>query len=845
MIKLALRNLLARKRRTLLIALAVVVGVAQVTGAFILTDSMNKTVDKIFGEDSFDVAVVVTPKGNSDDFINPPTLAPQLVQRINGVEGVAAAQGDISAIVPMLKPNGDPLTVGPPSLVVMLTERGQTDLQVDSGRYAETDREVAIDAFTAERVGYKVGDRLSIVGEAGLEKPEIVGIVSYKDDTSLGGAALAIATEQAADRLGGRKGRYDSIQVDAEQGTSQPQLRNAIAAALQGERVTVRTGAEEAASQAADLKDQLGFLRPILLAFAAIALFVGSFVIVNTFSATLAQRSQELALLRALGATRGQVTRSVVMESLLIGVIAGVLGLLAGLAVAPGIIALFKGFGFDLPAQESAILPRTIIVALLIGPIVTTFAGLMPARRAVRVPPVQAMRGETVRSDTKRPGPLAFLVTALAVAAIVGSLLTSSTTAALLVAAGALLTLIAVALMAPIVLEPIMRVVGAPFARTGEIGSLARLNSMRSPRRTATTAGALMVGVALVTFVAVFAAGVSNLARGLFDERVTAQLALYQPSNQPYPGAAHQLIARDPDVQRVVGFAWGEFDRPGTDESVGVQGVDPGLGDVYKLNWVDGDDRLLDQLGPNDAISDREADNPVIADARVGDRIALERSDGSRFTLTVRGTVEEGTSLLGGALMFPVATMTAGGEPSKYWNSLVKVRDGADVGATQKRLQGQLDDRFPTLDALTKDEFAEKFVGQINQLVNMIYAFLAFALLVSLLGISTTFTLTVQERRRELGMMRAVGATRRQIRRLIRTEAILTGLLGAVLGTAIGLGFGALVARLLADDGFGYTVPVVTIVVIVVLAAIVAAVAAAIPARRASRVDVVEAVSAE
>lgn len=844
MIRLAWRNLMARKRRTFLIALAVVVGVAQVTGAFILTDSMNRTVDKIFGEDSFDIAVVVTPKGNTGDFLNPPTLAPTLVDRINEVPGVDAAQGDISALVPMLKPNGDPLTVGPPSIVAMLTERGQTDLRVDSGRFARNDREVAIDSFTAERVGFKVGDRLSIVGAAGLEKPVIVGIISYKNDTSLGGAALVLTTEQAANRLGGRKGRYDSIQVDAEPGISPPQLRDAIASALSGERVNVRTGQQEATEQAKSLKDQLGFLRPILLAFAAIALFVGSFVIVNTFSATLAQRSQELALMRALGATHRQVTGSVVLESVLIGVLAGVLGLIAGLGVAPGIIAMFKGFGIDLPAQETAVLPRTIIVALVVGPVVTFIAGLMPARRAVRVPPMEAMRGDAVRTETKRPGPLAYGVTALAIAAIIGALVTSGTLAAVLVGGGALLTMIAVALMAPVVLEPVMRVLGAPFAARSETGRLARLNSMRSPRRTATTAGALMVGVALVTFVSVFAAGVSNLARGLFDERVTAQLSLYQAGNQPYPAGAQELIASDSDVQRVVGFAWASFDRAGTQDSVSVQGVDPGLSDVYRLKWVDGDDSLLGRLGPTDAISDRSANDPLIADARVGDVIALERPDGSTLRLTIRGTVDEGNSLLGGSLIFPARSMTAGGE-TQYWNSLIRVREGADQKAVQKRLQQMLDQRYPTLDALTKDEFADKFVGQINQLVNMIYAFLAFALLVSLLGISTTFALTVQERRRELGMMRAVGATRRQIRRLIRAEAVLTGLLGAALGTVIGLGFGALVARLLREDGFTYVVPVGGIITVVILSAVVAALAAALPARRAGKIDIVRAVSVD
>lgn len=842
MIRLALRNLLSRKRRTLLIALAVVVGVAQISGAFVLTDSMNSSIDKLFDTGQKGVDVVIAPKMASDD-VDPPTIPAATLERVKAVDGVSDAVGEVFAIASILKPDGKPVSVGPPSFVASRSPDRFSPWQLTTGRWASARDETVLDKNTAARIGFKVGDRLTVVGAQGAERLTITGLASFGEST-LAGATVALTTLENAARITGRADKFDDIVVAADQGTTPAELRTALSTALASDPVTVRTAAESAAKQADDLKTQLGFLQPILLAFGLIALFVGSFVIVNTFSATLAQRAQELALLRALGATKGQVARSVLTESMLIGLVAGILGLLGGLLLGPGILSLFKSFGIDLPNQGTVIKPRTVIVALLIGPIVTTLAGLLPVRRAASVPPMQAMRGDTSREEQQRPGLLAYLIAALAAAAIIGSLVTGGTLAAVLVGVGAVLTLIAVSALAPLVLEPILRVVGAPIARLGESGRLARLNAMRQPRRTTTTAGALMVGVALVTFVSVFAAGLSAIAKDAFSDRVRADLGLSDSGNFGFPAAAQDVVRKDGDVQRVVGLQYTGFDRAGTDEGLAFTGVDPGLAEVYRLAWVDGDDQLLSTLGPTDVIADRSADG-VIGQARVGDRIELERSDGSTFTVTVRGTVDEGNTLLGSSLIGSRAFLERGASQPRVMLSLVKLRDGADEGAVQRRLSAALKDRFPIVDALTRQELEDRFVGQVNQLVNMIYAFLAFALLVSLLGISTTFTLTVQERRRELGMMRAIGTTRRQVRRLVRLEAVLTGLLGGVLGVAVGLGFGALVARLLADDGFSYVVPVGSILLVLVLAAIVAALAATLPARRAGKIDIVQALGVE
>lgn len=841
MIRLALRNLLARKRRTLLIALAVVVGVAQVTGAFVLTDSMNAQIDSLFKAGSQGIEVVIAPKGDSND-VDPPTIPAATLKQVQGVDGVRTAVGEIFALTSILGPDGKPVSAGPPSFVASHSPPPFSLWKLSAGTWASADDETVLDADTAKRVGYKVGDRVTVVGAKGAEHLKITGLASFGGSTL--GATVAITTLGNAARIAGREGRFDDISVDGDDTVSASQLRDRIAKQLAGQPFTVRTGEEQAKSQADDLKDQLGVLRPILLAFGIIALFVGSFVIVNTFSATLAQRSQELALLRALGATRKQVTRSVLVESLLIGVIAGLLGLAGGLLLAPAILGLFKAFGADLPAQGTVIEARTVIVALLVGPIVTMLAGLLPVRRAAAVPPIQAMRGDTSREEKTRPGILAWVIAALAVAAVIGSLVASGTGAAILVGVGAILTLVAVAALAPLVLAPIMRAVGAPIAAGGTMGRLARLNTMRSPRRTTTTAGALMVGVALVTFVSVFAAGVSAIAKDAFSDRVLADLGLYDKTNTGYPAAADDVVAKDPGVQTVVGISYGGFHQVDGGEGAPFNGVDPGLPDVYKLKWVQGSDALLGQLGRHDVIVDDSADDQRVANAKVGQQFKIVNTDGTSFVVTVRGIVDEGRSLLGGGFIGDRQLIAAGAAQPRVQLSLIKLHEGVDQVAAQQRIQKTLDAQFPVVDALTRKELEDKFVGQVNQLVSMIYAFLAFALLVSLLGISTTFTLTVQERRRELGMMRAVGTTRRQIRRLVRLEAILTGLLGGVLGVAVGLGFGALVARLVGD-GFSYVVPIGSIIVVLIVAALVAALAASLPARRAGKIDIVQALGVE
>ena len=851
MIFLALRNLAARPRRTLLTALAVIVGVAMTSGAFVLTDSMNRTVDGIFGGGEDAIDVVVSPR-IADTASNGgtgalPTIDSALLDRVRGVDGVRDAVGETFAVVQMLKARSDdPITVGPPAFIASVQPKKFSSFSLVEGRDPGGRGEVSIEETTAERGGYELGDDLRIVTPAGLERPRIVGVVKYSSD-SLAGAAVALAAPAEAQRLSGNAGTYDGISVEGDDGVPRKVLSDRIAAALRGEPVTVRTREAQAEAQAGELKDALGFLQPVLLAFAAIALFVGSFVIVNSFAATLAQRSQELAMLRTLGATRRQLQRSVQLEAAITGLIAGIVGMAAGVLVAKGILAMFKGFGIDLPAQGTVIEPRTIVVSVVLGVVVTMIAAWRPVSRATAVPPIQAMRGlDTAQEQAdRRPGPGAYAVAILAVGGMVGSVLASGTLAALLVGGAAILTFLAVAMFAPVVLVPLMRVLGLLAAWRGEPGRLARLNAVRNPRRTATTAGALMVGVALVTFVAVFAAGIGALVRYTFGERVKAPLALSSSGVMGFPAAAQKVVAADPDVRAVVGLSYANFALRGAD-SVQLSGFDEGLAQVYKLDWVDGSDAVLGQLGADGVVIDTESDNPVLKRAEVGDRLTLLDAAEQPVAVTVRGRVKEGNTLLGGGLLGPRGLIDGQNAARAQLSlALLALRPGADRDAVQKRLKSSLKADFPTVKPLTGTELENQFVGQINQLVNMIYAFLFFALLVSLLGISTTFGLVVQERRRELGILRAVGMTRRQIRSLIRWEAILTGLIGAVLGIVIGLGFGALSTKLLGEDGIGFVVPVGTLVVVVIAAALVAALAAGRPARRAGKVDVVQVLTTE
>jgi putative ABC transport system permease protein len=613
--------------------------------------------------------------------------------------------------------------------------------------------------------------------------------------------------------------------------------------------VDVKTGAQDARDQSKDVKSGLSFLNVLLLAFAGIALFVGAFIIFNTFSITVAQRTTEFGLLRTIGASRRQVMRSVLLEATVIGLGASVLGLLAGILTAKGITVLFKGFGIDLPSQGTVILTRTVIVSLLVGTLVTIVAGLSPARRATRVPPLAAMRPEaasTVAHGRRRTvlawgltfGGLLFVALGLFVVSGAGPVL-------ILMGVGAIAVFIGVALASSQLVAPIASVIGWPLERLrGLAGRLARENAVRNPSRTAVTAAALMIGLALVTFVTVLAAGLRASINDTVDKSFAGDLVLtHQDNFSPIPAAAARAVARIPGVAVVSPINASAGHVKGVSGTTQVEGIDPAtFTRVWKPEIKKGPPGVLNALGPSDAVlvnSWADGNN-----FNVGDSVSVETPTGKRISLKVKGTVDNKGGVFGDVTT-TTATVRQQFKAADDRTDLIKTAPGANLKAVQAQINKLLNAQFPTVKSQDQQQYKDQVASQVNQILALVYALLSLSIIVSLFGIVNTLVLSIHERTRELGMMRAIGTSRRQVRRIVRYESLITSLIGGILGVVLGLLLGAMTTVALKSEGFTLQVPVASIVVFLVLSAIAGVLAAIPPARRASRLDVLEALAYE
>jgi putative ABC transport system permease protein len=849
MTRLTLRSLASRKLRTALTAMAVVLGVAMISGTYILTDTIDRAFGDIYRQAAEGVDVSVTPRQavDSPGADQEAPLDGALLDRVRAVPGVEAARGDVFRRVTLLERDGDPVsTGGVPTFAASVGPPRFEPFKAVEGRLPVRDGEVAVDRDTAEEQRYRVGQTVRVAGDEGTQRYRLVGFARYGTVDSLAGATVVLMTLAEAQRATDTVGRYDQI-VAAGAGSDEA-LRDRVRTALRGERVDVRTGEENAAQETADTQEELGFLRIALLIFGGIAVFVGAFVISNTFSITVAQRTGELALLRTLGASRRQVLGAVVLEALLLGVGAALLGLAGGLLVAPGIIAIFAAVGLDMPTGSTVVVGRTVVVSLLVGVGVTVLASLAPALRATRVPPMAAMRagvGLPQRSGRLR---LAFaaLLSVAGLAAVGTGLFggTEGGDAAGLLGAGAALVFLGVALFSPQLVRPLAAVVGAPFRRFGIAGRLARENATRQPGRTAATAAALMVGLALVTFVSIFAAGFRASVDQIVDRQFAGDLTIRNKDGfSPIPRGTRDAVAAARDVDSVTGVRFGGSVVRG-DDTLTI-GVDPrDLARGYKVTWKQGSDRVLTGLGGDEVIVDSSWAEGRGVD--VGDRLALVTSSGERRALRVVGSLDEDDAgLLGGGII------VANDALQRHWDErhdaflFLTFRDGADPAAARRGVDRLLDARFPIAESQDREEVKEAQAGQINTILYLFYALLALSVVVSLFGVVNTLTLSIHERVRELGMLRAIGTSRRQVRRTVRIEAAITALIGAVLGLALGTFFAWIVTQPLLDEGFVFELPAATMAVLLVMAALAGVLAAILPARRAARVDILRALAYE
>ncbi|PSK93829.1 putative ABC transport system permease protein [Haloactinopolyspora alba] len=851
MLRATLKSLAARKLRLGMSAFAIVLGVAFVVGSYVFTDTIDKTFDDIFGGLSSDVVVRADLPGEAGFFsgFDPgttTTVPAGLVGEIAGLPGVERADGEVeSQSLFVLDTEGEPITTqGAPGVAVNWhdgpTADGSQVLELVDGEVPDGAGEVALDTRTFDRSGYRIGDQVDFVssGDTPRVSAELVGVVRFGDSGSLAGASLSVFDTATAQQLflDGRNA-FSRVAVTTTDDASATEVRDQVAQVLPDGLESV-TGAEVDEQTASAIEEGLSFFNTFLLVFAAIALFVGVFLILNTFSILVAQRSQEMALLRALGAGRRQVTRSVLVEAVVVGLVGSTVGLALGLGVAQLLKVLFGAFGLEL-GGGLVVLPRTIVVAYAVGVLVTMVAAFVPARRAARVPPVAAMRDDVVLPESSRQtrtGVGSVIIAGGAAAMLVG-LFTGVGNAALVVGLGILAVFVGVAMLAPIISVPVIRVLAGWYPKAfGTVGRLARENALRNPRRTAATASALMIGMALVSAISIVGASANATVDRALDDGVRAQFVISNAVGQPFsPDVARQAAQVDGVAETVsVRAAPGQVDG----RTVYLQAFDPeAFSRAAELEFVDGDGDLG---GGGVLVGEDTAESDGVA---VGDEVRLSLP-GSDETVPVVGVYTQSPVLSGGYVVSQ-QTLAEGAVPPVDSLVYVVTEDGADPAAVQNGLDEATAD-VPTVTVQDQEAYKQQSRDQVNQLLSLVYALLGLAVLIAILGIVNTLALSVMERTREVGLLRAVGLSRRQLRRTVRLESIVIAVLGAVLGVALGVVFGIALQQAVSGQGLEVlALPAGRLAVFVVLAGVVGVLAAVWPARRAAKLDVLRAITTE
>ena len=839
MAKLVLRGFLQRKLRVLLTGIAIALGVALMAGTYVLTDTINHSFAGIFKTAAKGQDVVVSPsetlgREKQAQHRRSTTRCSRACARSRAWPKRRARSSRPAHFLDVKRKR---LTSGgaPAFIAGELPKRFESFSPV-KGRFPTSADEVAIDEATAERAGLKLGQQMIVAGAAPARRYTIVGIAQVRRRAVLRRRRHRAADAAEAQRAAGEVGRYDQIDVAAARASRRRSCGRAIRAALP-DTVNVRTGAQQAAKNTSDLESNLGFLRTFLLIFAYVSLVVGAFIIFNTFSITVAQRTREFGLLRTLGASRAQIMRSVVDEGLLLGIGGAVLGLLGGIALAPALDQLFKAFGAELPDSGTVLETRTIVVSLLVGTIVTVLAGLAPALRATRVPPLAAMReGVEIEPRTLTGvGVLIRSVIAALLAVAIVALLGAGVGVILFVLLAVYVTRLLIRLIRGgasghhRVVPALARAIGVLVTWRGITGRLARENAIRQPGRTMVTAAALTVGLALVAFVAVLADG----TKATIDQSVSRSFAgslivenTQAGNEQGIPALVAPALRKVPGVASATPIAFTLGRVSGIKDNATITAIDPSSFErVYRVEWDKGSNATLLGLGSEGTILTKGyAKEHHI---KVGQMLSVLTPANKHVALRVLGTVEEKSRLLLDlTISLPLARSAFGqGEDALDFLSYAPGYDNARVQPAVDRL---LAADFPQARSRTAAQFKQDQAGQINTLLALIYVLLALSVIVSLFGIVNTLILSIYERTRELGMMRAIGTSRRQVRQMIRYESVITALIGGVFGLVIGI-VGALLVVALALSGSGYVIaiPFGTLLVLLVVAALAGVLAAA------------------
>lgn len=856
-LKTSMRNFLAHKGRMALSAVAVLLSVAFVCGTLVFTDTMSTTFDKLFAATASDVTV--SAKDASDggettsDNGKPPVIPASVLAEVRKVDGVKSAEGALHS-TSLTVVDGDKESLSPtsggPTIVGNWTANDARTMKITSGAVPEGPDQILVDADTADKHGLELGDEIGVISVVGTHTAKVSGIADFTV-TNPGAAIFFLDTKTAQQALLGERGVFTNVNATAADGVSHAQLKKNVAAALGGD-YKVLTAKESAEAGQKDVEGFMSVLKYAMLGFAGIAFLVGIFLIINTFSMLVAQRTREIGLMRAIGSSRKQVNRSVLIEALLLGVVGSVLGVGAGVGLAVGLMKLMGMAGMELSTDDLTVAWTTPAIGLLLGVVVTVLAAYLPARRAGKISPMAALRDAGAPADARagriRGGVGTLLTAAGAFALYLAGAAEKAAEGSMWLGFGVVLSLIGFVLIGPLLAGGVVRVLGVVVLRVfGPVGRMAERNALRNPRRTGATGAALMIGLALVACLSVVGASMVASATDELDKSVGTDFIIQSDSGQLITPQAVKAVQDAPQVERVTEYKWTEADFTTPDgktlKNTAITAADPTYATDLRVETVEG--KLEDAYRPDSmSVHEKFAEDHGIG---LGSKIDVAFKDGETAGLTVRAITSSDAVVDAGAMYTSIDTMAEYVPADKMPLDMllfVSAEDGRQ-DAAYTALKDSLHE-YPQYTVRDQTDYKEALKDQIGQLLNMIYGLLALAIVVAILGVVNTLALSVVERTREIGLMRAIGLSRRQLRRMIRLESVVIALFGALLGLGLGMGWGATAQQLLALEGLKVLeIPWPTIIGVFIGSAFVGLFAALVPAFRAGRMNVLNAIATE